>query len=227
MSNLARGSHPPKHELTHVKKVPNMNTKVVHCILLLLLGCGATTAHALVLQKNQGHGYVEYLGLSGVQEGRNAPYRLLLPSCWKGTLLVYARGTGSLVRVDANGRPLGSDGNVLSEGGFPLLGLTPLANGLPEITPGALIPSPDDGTLSGTLSAFESRLLNLCYALAATDYRLDPRFAQDRLLGWIVEDGYRHPALTVGQKHPVGADKAPAHHLWGRSRGLVSCPEHH
>jgi hypothetical protein len=69
-----------------------MARKVAFAALAAVLAVISTEmAFGLVLENNEQHGYVEYLGITGVLEGRDAPYRLVVPGRWNGTLLVYAR----------------------------------------------------------------------------------------------------------------------------------------
>ncbi len=200
----------------------NWCRRIALWVILTALGLSAQSANALVLnvqQKNctNGETYTEYTGLTGVLTGRNAPYRLAVPDAnWSRNLLVYARGTGSVVKLDANRQPL-------LENGFPVLGLTPLTNSLPQITPAGL-------TISGNAEALESEIICIRKdAAVSTDYKPDPRFINDGLLGWVVEDGIRDIlAVTFEARGLLRRSVGRPHRtlLWGRSQGSLVALNH-
>lgn len=194
--------------------------KVWAVLLGVFVGC--QSAGAVVLNTKQkkcsnGQTYTEYTGLTGVVTGRNAPYRLAVPDQgWDRTLLVYARGTGTLVNLDERGMPIIEDG-------FPSLGLTPLTNPLPEITANGL-------QIPGDPLALEEEVLcTRKFAAVATDYMPDPRFVNAGLLGWIVEEGVRDIiAATIEAKiilrHNLGYPLRTL--LWARSQGSLIALNH-
>lgn len=140
-------------------------------------------AHAVVMDINQHDGYTEYLGVTGVLNGRNAPYRMLVPDIWNGDLIVYARGTGSATKLiavqDENGKPMVVP--LLDDSsGLPIVGVTPLVN----------VPGKPLGD-NGDNDQLEADWLARGFALVASDYKPDPRFIDGGKLGWVVEDGIR------------------------------------
>ena len=97
------------------------------------------SASAFVLDENRGQFFTEYLGITDAQT-RQAPYRVVVPDNWNGKLLMYARGTGSLVKLNANGAP------IFDENGFPALHITPRGNSLPELRAAEKINYPEIST---------------------------------------------------------------------------------
>lgn len=173
--------------------------------LILMLCVFALTAQAVVLDAYERENYVEYLGLTGVLTGRNAPFRLVVPDDWNGTLLVYARGTGTAILVGVSYDP-----SIVPV----VVGVTPLTN-----VPGSTL-----GDNHDTL-ALEAELRDMGYALCASDYKPDERFIDHGLLSWVVEDGIHdtleltHEAKSIlNENHgrfPVRTI------LWGRSQGSI------
>ena len=165
-------------------------------------------SHALVLAVNDREGFTEYLGITGIAAGRNAPFRILVPDSWDGTLMVYSRGTGSSVLVQPDGSP------IFDASGLPILSTNPLAN-----VPNKAFP-PGDYEQHDEL---RDELLERGYALASSDYKPDSRFITEGKLAWIIEDGYRDTiALTLQARRLLRATRG---HLpqrtihWGRSQG--------
>lgn len=152
-------------------------------------------AHAVVIDINQHEGYVEYLGVTGVLKGRNAPFRMLVPDDWNRQLIVYARGTGSATKlkiiVDENEQPA-----IVPEldpsSGLPILGVTPLIN-----VPGK---PPGDNSENDQL---EADWLARGFALVASDYKPDPRFIVEGKLGWVVEDGIQDTLEVTRQARRI------------------------
>jgi pimeloyl-ACP methyl ester carboxylesterase len=152
--------------------------------------------------------YREYIGVTGVLLGRKAFYRMVVPlDNWNGTLLIYARGTGTDILFDSDEQP------ILDDSGAPKVGVTPLTN-----IPGAPL-GENDATL-----ALESELLSEGYALAASDYKYSDRFVNQGLLSWVVQDGVFDTAELTLETHAllrrsVGRIKRTL--LWGRSQGSL------
>lgn len=159
--------------------------------LALMLGVWAQTTHA--------GEYAEYLGVTG--DGRNAPFRMVVPmgDDWNRTLLVYARGTGSIAMLDGT------------------LGLTPLTN-VPGVVNEQGFP---DNTAALEL---EEDLLEMGYALVASDYKkLDPD-PREGLLSWIVEDGIRDTLDVTDEARRILSENHGQLNrtiLWGRSQGSI------
>ena len=178
------------------------------------LGMSGQTAHALVLKttvkRTDNHcKYYEYIGLTGVFSQRNAPFRMVVPRKWNGKLLIYARGTGTGIMLNEDNTPI-LDPLVQ----IPVVGVTPLTNvpGYPW----------DDNALTKNL---ETTLLEMGYALAASDYKEDQRFTETGLLGWVVEDGISdtlaltfQACFTLMFRHRHYPDNTI---LWGRSQGSI------
>jgi hypothetical protein len=80
-------------------------------------------------------------------ELKGAPYRIMVPENWNGTLLVYARGTGQSFTIDGK------------------VGLSPLVN----------VVGVDPGVSNELAEEVQSKLLSQGYALAASAYS-DPGF---------------------------------------------------
>ena len=96
-------------------------------LLALSLALWSVHAAAVLLDINDEDGYTQYLGVTGLSTGRNAPYRLLVPDAWNGELLIYSRGTGSATLLTT--LPDGTLVPLLDESsGLPLIGVTPLTN---------------------------------------------------------------------------------------------------
>nr|WP_320016291.1 hypothetical protein [uncultured Desulfobacter sp.] len=183
-------------------------------VIVFILGLSGQTAQAIVLKKRgkitDNHcKYTEYLGLTGVFSQRNAPFRIVVPRKWNGKLLIYARGTGTAIMLNKDNTPI-FDSQIQ----IPIVGVTPLTNvpGYPW----------DDNALTKSL---ETTLLEMGYALAASNYKEDKRFTEDGLLGWVVEDGIRdtlaltfQACFTLMLRH----GQYPEHTiLWGRSQGSI------
>jgi hypothetical protein len=169
-------------------------------------------SHALVLAVNDREGFTEYLGITGNLTGRNAPFRILVPDNWDGTLMVYSRGTGSSVLVEV--LPDGTTTPIVDDLGLPILATNPLAN-----VPNRAFPAGD----YGRHDELRDELLQRGYALATSDYKPDPRFLSEGKLAWVIEDGYQDTiALTLEARQLLGANHG---HLpqrtihWGRSQG--------
>ena len=174
---------------------------------LILLSI-SSMSQALVLAVNDREGFTEYLGITGVSAGRNAPFRILVPDNWDGTLMVYSRGTGSSVLVQPDGTP------IFDASGLPILSTNPLANVPNKAFPQGNYDQHD---------ALRDELLERGYALASSDYKPDPRFLSEGKLGWVVEDGYQDTiALTSEARQLLSSTRG---HLpkrtihWGRSQG--------
>lgn len=172
---------------------------------IVALGCAlaAPAAHALVFGERDrscanGETYSDYFGgtLTGDPGNPFAPFRVVIPDRgWNGKLLAYARGTGSSIKLDADGTALDVDGNPLVDitAQWPLLGFVPLNNALPEITDSGL-------SFPGNPDAYEEELV--CarkYAAVVSDYKPDFDFLLNGKLGWVVEDGVRDIGLAVAQ----------------------------
>jgi pimeloyl-ACP methyl ester carboxylesterase len=182
-------------------------------LLALSLALWSVHAAAVLLDTNEEDGYTQYLGVTGLSTGRNAPYRLLVPDVWNGELLIYSRGTGSATLLTT--LPDGTLVPLLDESsGLPLIGVTPLTN-----VPG--FPSGDNAVAF----ALEQALLAQGYAMVASDYRPDPRFLISGLLGWVVEDGIEDTLDVTMEAKTVlrQAGKKPVKRtlLWGRSQGSL------
>ena len=174
---------------------------------VLAVSLAVPSAHALVSGVRDGacangEGYWDYYGgtLTGDPQNPFAPCRVVIPKPgakggWNGRLLAYARGTGSTIKVGQDGKPLAVDGTPLVDPTTqsPLLGFTPLSNGLPEITGAGLV-------LSGNAEALEEQLVcERKYAAVASDYKPDVDFLANGKLGWAVEDGVRDIGLAILQ----------------------------
>jgi hypothetical protein len=152
------------------------------------------------------------LELEGSLKG--APFRIVVPENWNGTLLVYARGTGSLRMLDDTGQP-------------GKLGLTPLTNvpGVvrPLIGPDGPVIGPNGQPVlvpdNAPALELEQALLQKGYALASSDFG-DAFLMESGLLGWVVEDGIRDTAaLTVHFRKSVGEPHRTI--FWSRSQGTL------
>lgn len=175
---------------------------------LLGTALAAPSAHALVFGVRErtcqnGQQYQDYYGgtYTGDLSNPFAPFRVVIPKKngqqpgWNGKLLAYARGTGSSIKLNAEGKALDVDGNVLLDPAkqAPLLGFTALTNALPEITATGLV-------LPGNPDAFEEELV--CarkYAAVSSDYKPDLEFFSTGKLGWVVEDGTRDIGAAILQ----------------------------
>ena len=165
-------------------------------------------SHALVLTVNDRAGFTEYLGITGVLSGRNAPFRILVPDNWDGTLMVYSRGTGSSVLVQPDGTP------IFDESGLPILATNPLAN-----VPNKAFPQGN----YDQHNELQEELLERGIALATSDYNPDQRFIDEGKLAWVIEDGYRDTiALTSQARRLLRSTRGqlPERTIhWGRSQG--------
>ena len=172
-------------------------------IVGLAFTLAAPAAHALVFGErdrtcSNGETYSDYFGgtYTGDSSNRFAPFRIVIPDRgWNGKLLAYARGTGTSIKLDAEGAALDVDGNPLVDitAQSPLLGFSPLNNALPEITANGLV-------LPTNPDAYEEELV--CarkYAAVVSDYKPDFDFLLNGKLGWVVEDGVRDIGLAVAQ----------------------------
>lgn len=182
--------------------------------IFFIIGLADQTAHAIILKKTEKRTdhhwqYTEYLGVTGMFTQRNAPFRMVVPKKWNGKLLIYARGTGTTIMLNEDNTPI-FDPQIQ----IPIVGVTPLTNvpGYPW----------DDNALTKNL---ETTLLEMGYALTASDYKEDKRFTEDGLLGWVVEDGVRdtlaltlHACFTLMLRHGQYPDNTI---LWGRSQGSI------
>jgi hypothetical protein len=207
---------------------PSMLRKTA--VVLLLSLTAASMAYSAVLLERQGtigednKGYTEYLGFTGLVTQRNAPFRLVVPDEWNGILMVYARGTGSATLLGVDGNtifPADKDGKLAPE--VELLGQT-LLQPVVGVTPLTNVPGLPQGDNTDTL-ALEERLLEVGYALVASDYRYDPQFIEKGLLTWVVEDGIRdtlavetQAKLILLSRHGGSPDGV---YLWGRSQGSL------
>jgi hypothetical protein len=172
-----------------------MNRKICRQICLFV-----TLAFLFVFwsQADQASAQVD-LQLNLVGDLAGAPYRIVVPSNWNGTLLLYARGTGSIAIVDENGQLI-------------TLGVTPLTN-VPGVVDEQGLPD------NGPALQLEQTLLGMGYALAASDYS-DPLFRETGLLGWVVKAGIKDTlALTALFKSMVGQPARTI--LWSRSQGTL------
>jgi pimeloyl-ACP methyl ester carboxylesterase len=177
--------------------------------IFMWMGIAAPT-NAMVKSIHDYDTYREYIGVTGVLTGRNAFYRMLVPkSGWNGTLLMYARGTVSTLLFDKeSGLPIFDDPS-----GIPKVGVTPMTN-----LPGDSLGDNDAN------DALEKGLLKEGFALAASDYRYDKRFADQGLLSWVVQDGVIDTAaLTLEAHRLLHRDYGPVSRtlLWGRSQGSL------
>ncbi len=173
-------------------------------------------SHALVVAINEHEatdehpGFTEYLGITGVLANRNAPFRILVPDNWDGTLMVYSRGTGSSVLLKPGGLPMLD----IPGSGLPILAVNPLAN-----VPNKAFPPGD----YDKHDALKNELLERGYALASSDYKPDPRFITEGKLAWVIEDGYRDTIALLLQARRLlrrthgGLPTRTIH--WGRSQG--------
>lgn len=180
-------------------------------MLALLFTAYLSGAQAVVLDRNEHDGFVEYLGVTGLFSGRNAPFRMLVPEDWNGELLVYARGTGSAIKLtELNGELV----PILDpDSGLPIIGVAPLTNTL-----GA----PRGDNTQG--DALEQVLLGHGYAMIASDYQPDPRLLDEGLLTWTVEDGVRDTlAVTLQARRLLRFTRGRVQRtlLWGRSQGSL------
>jgi hypothetical protein len=179
--------------------------------LVVALGMWTQATQALVLDINEKEGHVEYLGLTGILTGRDAPYRMIVPGNWNGSLLIYAHGTGSPIMLDETGQPMFDDSS-----GLPIIGVTPLTN----------VPGVPVAENFHAARALEAALLELGFAMVASNYKPDPRFMEHGLLGWLVEDGLQDTlAVTIEAKQilRLNFDGPQRSLLWGRSQGSLVC----
>jgi pimeloyl-ACP methyl ester carboxylesterase len=179
-------------------------------VIVLLLAVWIQAGYAVVLDTNVKDGYTEYLGVTGTATDRNAPYRLIVPDAWNGGLLIYVRGTGSSIMVEVvNGQSV----RILDpDSRLPIVGVTPLAN-----TAGAV----DN---AGAI-ALEAELLGQDYALVASDFKPEPRFVNEGLLGWSVEDGLIDTLAVTQEARSIlrlWHGRPPQRLiLWARSQGSL------
>ncbi len=197
-------------------------------VTVLTTTLAAPAAQALVVGERprhcaNGQAYTDYYGGTYTGDSNNpfAPFRVVIPTeGWNGTLLAYARGTGSAIKL-VNGVPVDVDGYPLVNPTIqaPLLGFTPLTNALPEITAkGLVLPTNPD--------AFEEALVCASkYAAVVSDYKPDLDFIENGKLGWVVEDGVRDIGLAVAQARRLlnlTQGRLPSRTiLMGRSQGSL------